>query len=847
MRVLDIINEGPVHPLQTVFSGIGVTNPIGWNNHKPNQVVSLKKILKQHKLVTGRNQAGRTTGGMAWTGDESEEWTPALDAALSAWKRSINLQIDPNNPNNPLDLTNPPTLRAIDVRFLLAKLTTEGFLEASAEGGMKPQNIFTKGPLEGMTYEKVIPGTREDAVNTSTMVEAVGQSAWWRIASEILERKFSTEGQSWLQTTPKNERGRMILEVYNKFFMQKGMPFPDELWLQNVNRAAGNTKAVFLDGTEQSIAFTQKITAEPKELFDYYSSMALKLWEKDTALDAEAKQARTAAANAPVTAETIDATTMVALAQDLVDALDNKLSRKLNPFDSGGFFNDVDAVRAVFGKLRTAKDFDNLSLEYQKLTNNKLHEELVDELDKDDYENIVISKLIAIRRIAPTMIYKSIQFGSETEIPVTGDDGKVYKIANTKDATDDHYIVNYNGYDAILVDELYRKAVEQTGGTLPDFDKPADNAAIERVKPLFIQAINQSFPEMVAFYVRAEPFDQASVDLGNARLNGILDDAARLGDDEDAIKAYITEQIGNDREFLIEGKDGGEPGANIYFDPKYRDEGLADRDFTVLTADEDVELNITEEQIKSALLSTDKLVVREAVDELLQDPDGATKYENIYRDTYANRTYLDELATFGDGEADIKQVISGSTTNNTPISDLAREFGIAIAAPRVSAQLFKKSIFGAGTDDETITDLINNIRDRKDYEFIDERYRDLPGVDDSLIDDLAGEQFIGLFGYGYYKQLADKIGDSSRLDLIRVELPTDVINRLEDVQATPNEETVKKLKQKIGSDIKSNEDQLEIIIDRLTETLDNIQDQSSPQAVILGQLIRDLYADLDKL
>lgn len=854
MRVLDIITEGPVHPLQTVFSGIGVTNPIGFNNHQPNQVVALKQALKNHRLVTGRNGTNRTLGGMAWQGDESEEWTQDLTNALANWKRSINFQVSPNDPRRPLDVAGTPTLRAIDVRYLLAELNSDGTLKASADGGPSEQNIMTRGPMEGITIVREIPGTIEDATNTAKMVEAVGHSAWFRIAAEIAESKFSTRNQSWLKSTPENEAGRTIHQIYSQFFMGVGMPFADEEWLRKVNRAAGNTRAVFLDGSEQPIAYTIKIAPTAQELFTYYSDMAKKLWEKDNAEDAANRSANDAVSNNPVSAETLDLVGITALAQEIYEAMDNSITRKVNPFTTGGFFNDVDRIRNAIGKLRTAADYDNLASAYEKIDRTKLNEDLVKELSKEDYTNIIVSRLIGIRRIAPTILHASINFGSETEIEVTGNDGKTYTVSKTKDPTDDHFISNYAGYDAILIDEIYKKAIDISGGTLPNFDEPPDAAALDAIKPMFIDAINRTYPEMVAFYVRAEPFDEASVDLGGARLRGILDDAARLGGDPDTIKLFITDEIGKDREFLIVGKDGSGPAMNIYFDPKYRDEGLADRDFTVLNADEEVELNVTETQIKSALMSTDPAVVEEAVTELLQDQKGRETYMRIYRESAATKDYLDEMATFGDGEDDILKLLNGSTTNNTPISNIAREFGVAVAAPMVCAKLFRKAITKgliAGTDEKTIEQLLGQMQaigdSRENYELIDERYRQLPGVNDSLIDDIAGEQFVSLFGFGWYATLAKMIGEESRVDAIRVELPADVIDAVEAVESSPSEETINKLKQKIGSDIKSNEDQLELIIDRLTNVFDDMSDQSSAEAIIISELLKDLQEAYDNL
>lgn len=845
MRVLDIITEN-VSPLQTGRIGTQNLRPISQNNHMPNQVVMIKQALKRHRLIVSRNASGRQEGGMAWTGDETEDWSPALNEAIRNWKRSINLQVPPHRENSPLEISNPPTLKDIDIEYLeQRRLDSRGLLV----GDNARQPVVTRGPLEGLTYEREIPGTRDDAIDTSSLLNAVGHSAWWRICTEILDYNNSSDGVSWLDTTDSQEVGAETRNLFLRVYNQNNMPFASEAWLTDFNRIAGRAMATYLDGSQQPIAYAEEVAPDTAEIFDYYADMAEKLWEKDRAKEQERDRQRdTGESFATTTTATLSDAELRTIANNLNDAMENKTLAVLP--GGRGFFNDKEAIQVLLARLGSAKDWDDLSNIYESLFSEKLHERLYEELDKPDYLSIVTSRLIGLRRCAPSILHASINFAQEENIQ-TDYEGKTYKILKEMPIGGDHAIENYNGYDAIVIDGIYRAAVQSTGGMLPDFDAAPADEKIDEARLVFINTINTTYPEMVAFYVRAQPFDQASVDLGGARLNTIIEDAARLITSPDEARRFITDQVKADRAFLT-GEDGGEPAANIYFDEKYRGEGLADREFERLSADAEVELNGGEETFQDRLLSSDAQEVRAAVDELLQEQDAEQMYVNIYRDTAASGKFLDMAENMGDGENDVKEFVLSSTNSNSPLLRIATTIGLAKAAPAVMAELFHDAITAgliAGTDEDLMDGLVAQLKTREDYELVDERYRNAPvNAGDSLIDDVAGEQLSSQFGYGWYGQLARLIGDEARVEALRVELEPDMIDAIQDVEANPTMDHINKLQSKLDSrNFRSNEDQLELVIDRLTAALEDFQDTSSAEYLALYDFVQTLQEAYDNL
>ncbi len=826
MRVLDIIkeNQDPLTPLTTVS---GATSYVNRLNARANQTSYIKQQLARHRLVTGYRNGQFIKGGMAWPANQIDgTWTPQLDAAITAWKRSINIQMTGND-RGPLDV-NPsaPGITRQDRQYLVGtELGSDGLLDANASGGLAAAAPSNPGQLSNMTYSETIPGNREQVAanpTSDTVYNAVGWSAWYRISAEILESQLSTDSESWLATTSPSDAGQAIIGKMRRTFESNRTAQVSGQWLSNISTQSRRAVATYADGTEQPIDITSKLGPSPQavDIFDYYSNMALKLWEKDRQTTAQARQTADEVAASPVSATTLDDPTLRAMAAQLEAAFENRLTAI---FPGGRSpWNDVEAIQSILGRLRTAADFDNLSSVYTEVSGGEiLHEQLYEELKRDDYMSIVVPKLLSIRRISPRILYTNIEFGDADEVPVTFN-GRNYKIQQGLGPEGNPVIQGYdssNDYDAIVIDGILRAGVEATGGNLPDFDAPVGEEALLEAQLAFINNIQITYPEMVPFYVRAEPFDAASVDIGGSRLRGIVEDAARMGGDQAAMASFITQEILSDRTWLI-GTEDTEPAASIEFDERWETEGIRGRDFPAVSADDDVELNANEEEIFENLKSPQAGVVRAAVDALLQSDDPAQMWENIYREAASQNLWLDEAANMGDGQRDVEEFLTGRDPG-TNIIRVVRSVGLAIAAPRVCAKMFYDAGKGRlGTDKETIDALIAQIRDRYDYEMIDERYRQVGG-DDSLIDDLASEQFQGLWGGGWYGALAAKIGDEDRLELIRAEIPRRVMDTLQDVERAPSNDTIQNLRRAIGREDLT-EDQMSLIVERLQETVSDM-------------------------
>lgn len=851
MRVLDIILENN-NPLFNLRTTIGAAGSVNRRNSDSSKTSYIQQQLARHRLVTGIRNGQFVLGNMAWTGSIDGQWTAQLDSAIPAWKRSINLQLT-GTPDRPLEVnTTSPGILGSDLKYLVnTELGSDGLLDANQRGNPAYTPGDQPGISAGFTYTPgVIPGTRQEVAadpTGRTLYNAVGESAWYRIAAEILEYENSRDGVSWLASTPPTERARLITSKKTQTFERNVGPQITGQWLSNINNYADNAMATYADGSTQPIDIS-KVFSSPQvvDVFDYYSEMATKLWEKDRQLSAQARQNANTVTQTPVSGEVLGEVDLRAIATQLNNAFKNDLTAA---FPGGrSFSNDAEAIQSILARLRTAADFDNLSQIYSQLYSGEvLHERLWEELEKDEYMSIVVPKLLAIRRIAPRIIYTSIEFGDADNVQAEYD-GSRYRVMKELGSSGQPIIQGYNGpndYDAITIDGILKAAVETSGGTLPDFDAPIDDEARAEAQLAFINTVQNTYPEMVAFYVHAEPFSSASVDIGGARMRGIIDDAARMGGNQAAMASYISQEILSDREWLL-GTDEVEPAANIRFDDRYRSEGIRGREFPTVSADEDVELNANEEEIYENLKSTQRTVVLSAVDAILQSENPEQMWENIYRQAASDGLWLDKAANMGDGRSSIEEFLNGND-DGSPIVRVARSIGLPITAPRVAAEMFYDAGRGRTmrTDEDTINNLIGQIRNRYDYELIDERYRALS--DDSLIDDLASEQIQGIWGGGWYKQLAAIIGDEDRLELIRVELDRGIMDALENVERAPTSENIEALSRAADDNsFKNNEDQLEIVIDRINSVLDDM-DATTPESLLLENLRDALQATLNNL
>lgn len=838
MRILDVITENQT-PLSGLLTTTGATQPINAQNARPNQVTWIKQQLSRHRLVTGLRNNQFVLGNRAWAAPIDPQWTPQLDAAIVAWKTSVNIQVS-GNANGPLEAS--PTAPGIvrqDLQYLeTTELSNTGLIVAGRSGQAARAFINSKGLLDGQTYQPgSIPYGIEYAKDTYTLVTAVGFSAWYRIAAEILQ----SNNKDWAEGLSAKAQGqRTVAQMEEAFY--RDLTATSAGWLTNLGRANTRGKnATYADGSTQPFIMLKNMPSFP-EIYKYYTDMAKRLWEKDQRNSQDARQVAGAAAASPATATTLDESSLRAMSAQLTRAFKNNLLAIL----PGGrsFFNDEEAIQSTLGRLRTAADFDNLSRVYSEINNGEvLHERLYEELSKDAYTSIVIPRLLAIRRIAPRLIHANINFGEADTVSVKYE-GTTYKIQKELGPVGQPAIQGYDrtrNYDEIVIDNILKLGVETSDGRLPDFDQPPSQEAVVQAQLAFINNIQITYPEMVSFYVRAEPFDKAVADIGGLRLRGIVNDAARMDNNRDVMANYIVQEIADDRDWLI-GTEDTDPAADIEFDDRYHSEGLSNREFPVVSADDDVSLNANEEEILESLRSTQENVVLQAVDTLLQSNNPEQMWENIYRKAAAGGIWLEDLANIGNGQEDVQEFLDG-TDSGTPIVRVIRELGLPLAAPKASAEMFYNAGRGKtfGTNEETIDALIAQIKNRYDYELIDERYRQPPiSADNSLIDDLASEQFQGIWGGGFYASLATIIGDSNRLELIRAKLSSRMMNALQDVERSPTRDTIESLRTAIRRE-ELTQEQISLVAERLQATVENTDE--SPARILLINLINELPED----
>ena len=75
-----------------------------------------------------------------------------------------------------------------------------------------------------------------------------------------------------------------------------------------------------------------------------------------------------------------------------------------------------------------------------------------------------------------------------------------------------------------------------------------------------------------------------------------------------------------------------------------------------------------------------------------------------------------------------------------------------------------------------------------------------------------------------------------------------MIDAIQDVEANPTMDHINKLKSKLDSrNFRSNEDQLELVIDRLTAALEDFQDTSSAEYLALYDFVQTLQEAYDNL
>lgn len=788
-------------------------------------VIELKRSLARHALVMSMNP--KRVGGSAWTGPINGEWTPALNNAIVEWKKSINRQV-----GRPILSVGPSIQGSNDIDFLLYKrLSNNGTLAINNQGNIRSDPSQAPS-FKGRTYQhgKLGDVKREDVIDTKSFIEGIGFSGWMIILNHLAMEKYEKPTQR------ETEIKRMMPIVESSYQL-----FPDKWrnrWVQEVVRSQTQAKATL--GTGETMSFVPPVVSggperAAKALYDYFSKMAVGLFQlEEQQRQEKIAQQQSVSANQPQ----MNAANHTAWAQAMHEALENKFIAIVTSRDVD---NDIDSVNQLFMQLKTAADYDAVEAAYKQQFNEDLQERLVEELDDDEYLRIVRLSLESINRIAPIAMLDNIQFGEQASIEVTHVN-KNYTI--NKELQNNAVVVLLNNKpikNAILEDAILKVGIQQTGGTVPDLNIEVDDITLEDAKFLFVDVLDTQYPEMVAWYTNQAPFDEMiAVPFGDRMaIAKTLRGAKYLqnGMTEANLKIWYEKEVKKDREFLIGTADDPDSAAvNIYFDPKYESEGARGRAgiFTT-TLDDEAEISEEEMDLIDRLHTNDEEEFNDAVEELVSLPDAASRIEDMYR-TYDSLHGEPFENAFG-GEDAVIGVLEGTLEPDAPMNKL---LGVAdVTLPMIAtitiAKLFKDSIDGwqSGSDRDRMKQIIAQIRNKADYDRINEEYRSLGGAED-LLEDLYEEENTLATGFGWFnnslaKQLSKKIGKELELDIRRSELPPAVIDSLRNLQEEPTLEHAKILRTRTNSIKELDRNQAQIILEYIDIIINERGEEVEPE------------------
>lgn len=768
MRLLEILLESG-----GLTSIINTPEVLSQSQHLPEQAVEIKRQLARHALVTGHTQGRFQTNGMAWSGpidsgDPETQWTQALTDAITRWKRSVNIQLQVAGIDRQLQTAGPGVIDERDLRYLIqTELDPDGFLRLRS--GRRTSRSEAP-PFQGQTYVRQLGQNSSEGIDTiQQMVLAIGWSGWYRLAWAVADDLNMSDDvgtrNRWAQ--------RFILEAYSNLRVQP------EYWIDNWNKNH-NTLAnrdVVVNDVSLKLPNVGSDRPTPAEIFDRFAPLLRELWAEDLqgVADTQATNARAQQGEAILAQGRI-----TALARTIADAM-------------GGNYDGTseEPIQESLSALRSKGDWDNLVQEFNRLTNDELHERLYDELkqDRNEYTTIVSANLRRINVINHQLLHSLIRFdaGPTFEVEL---DGNTYGIKQQRE-NNEIVIEGYDDFDDIVIDRILREALQQQGTEVPaNLRIPVSNEDRQIAAAAFISAVEDNYPEMVAWYTFQEPFNDleknpGGADLGGMRMEGIVDQASQMaasGSNQAYIVEYIVSEITKDREWLIGTGEDSPGNAYVRIAEEYFSEGRQGRFFGEISQDSDVELSDEDEELLDMLLSEQEDVRREAVDTILNDQNREDFYIRIYRGMKQRHgKYLD--AELGN-EDTVENYLQTGNADDSLLGRVIDVLQIPPAAPMELAKLFQKAadgdsyfwgLFTMGTDDDLMNRCIDSIRNRADYNLVDERYRQIPGVTQDLLTDMGNEEFLSNFGDSYYNRLAARIG---RSDIAMVE--AEVSSRLRD-------------------------------------------------------------------
>jgi hypothetical protein len=747
----------------------GFVGVISQSSGNPNQYNAVQQALANHTLVTGMDETGHyILGNKAWTGGETGEWTPQLAQAINAWKASINYQLAEVGERNRLETNaTAPSINQRDVEYLLAPLTSDGLLRSGREDRVQRYTGPDTLNFEGQTYVRELQGTVEDVdTTTRSMLDAIGWSGWYIICQAIARERVGEDADNarWDAETV-----RCMRAVYNQ------ISYTPDRWYQNFKLLVLGSRTDFtipVNGQPRPMFYTDNFAPTARDLYLFYAPIAEDLWAEELAQIQAAREQQ--AETQDMNASTLQETDVDRIAGLLQRALmpSSLTANALDLFDFGES-NELDDIRNALNMMQTAQDYRDVADKFAENTGEDLNEQVMRELSREEYELYFVTRLSALRVVAPMLNFAAIQWNERTEIIIEGyvlnEVATQVRVQRERASDGSFRIVGYDGandYDIFIIDDIIKTAVETSGGTLPDLNAPVEESAMLEAAALFIVAINASYPEMTTFYSYGPPFSTTEVpNIGRVqriRIQSLMARMIQAGSaDSDAIATAVTE-IGRDREWLIgDGTEENPGAARIYFNQRYQNDGIEGRLWTPSGLDDEVELTDDEVAIYEGLTSTNEADREDAIRDIFDAADRDRLYNRLYRYSIRQGTALEDL--IGEGQDSVERIVF-STPNEEEDGNIARLAdelgGLPNVAPMALAKMFQDRISGTttGSENAEIETLINLIDNREEYELINERYISLSGVGTSLWNDIDNETF-DILGDDLKAALAARIGE----------------------------------------------------------------------------------------
>lgn len=702
MKVLDIILEQAGDPLDMLTATANISRTSGTEI----QVKRIQELLAKHKK----------DGQPFFDGPPTGKWDSNLDNSIIQWKEWINEQVGRRVLN-----TGNSSINQQAVRYLRAKVTNDGRLDMP---GLRTDPQQTTNPFQGQTFKFEIAEpnpifTNDRTTNMRIMVSSIGLSGW--IALLHAARTDELE-----RVSPQAAR-RMARTVITGLSSRFDSPPAWKNNLENMLRTVRNdNKFVEINGQKYYLAYPHSAAGQdaPQKIFEYYKTLCTYLLsadlERNVEYDREVDQ-------------TIE--TRGTLLKDIeLDTIANQIH---DAFEFSLFTGGTDEadLETIFQSFTRPGDYDGVASAFAKLYPNEdpLNEQLDSELDDNEYDTIVTRNLIRIGKITPQSLFYAIKFGEATSLDVTYDNVG-YNIPNEINGYDID-ITTSTGKDVrdvILQDSILKQAIEDTGGTLPsEITVNMQDEHGSRARATFEQMLQENIPEMVAFYTRAKPFNEAPP-LGIARAKAIMSELYRFsfgGADQVKMDEYARTEINKDRSFLLDD-------VLVYFDPKYRDESTSEEGFKEFgdvdeNNDEEIETNSEHEETATKFTSEEEERIDEATREILNADDPIDYYNKVrvaaIRLGFTNRR-RESIDLIHDPDADsLKALLSGEQLTDNPMFKLIPNIPLHIVARNQAAIVLDDAMGGDWdtTDEDSLRRIFSMLEDKEQYEIVARAYQRL--------------------------------------------------------------------------------------------------------------------------